>query len=235
LDSVIATRQTPLLVDVNASPEQNNPSPASSHNSARQSEAFVLPPAAIPSNALIRAPSPVASPEQAEPLSFFQRHKKKILWGLAIGFAIGLCIATAGVLAIAFSAAAATAAVVVGATSIVKAIAIGAGLTGAAGITGAVAGATKGAVADCKKTHEPVSSLVAGHSPITNGGNSAYIHQQANMSVAISHTAVTASMPSENSISAHTSEAASLSHALSDEYTHSPLSNARETPQARVI
>jgi hypothetical protein len=133
------------------------------------------------------SPPLAAQPEPEQPLSFFQRHKKKILWGLGIGLVVGACIATAGVLAIVFSGVVATAAAVVGATSILKAVGFGAAIAAAGGAIGAGIGAAKGAVSDCRPTPSAASPIVVQYAPITDGWDAGRIARQVGMPITGGH------------------------------------------------
>jgi hypothetical protein len=136
--------------------------------------------------------SPAINPAPANALpaekpSFFQRHKKKILWGLGIGLLVGLSIATGGVLAVMFSATVAATVAVVGVTTLASTIGLGVGVATTIGVLGAAGTAAGCAVFDYQKssTESPATAIIDhGHTAITDGYDTGRIHRETRMPIA---------------------------------------------------
>jgi hypothetical protein len=148
--------------------------------------------------------------------SFFQRHKKKILWGLGIGLIVGLTIATGGVFAVAFSGAVAATVAVVGATTLANTIGLGVGLAAAIGVLGAVGTATACAVSDYRhsRAEEPATAILDHpYMAITDAYDTGRIHRETGMPIAT---------PRNNTAPAHQNAATPQNTA-----THSTTNDAR--------
>ena len=127
------------------------------------------------------SPAPASTPrksvEAPATSSFWQRHKKKILWGVGIGVFIGLSIVTAGIIT-------GVAAGLVASVGLLGTIGIGAGATAAGAAVGASVGATSGMIADCCETPAEPASPTIPYAAMTDGWNIQRIHQQARMPIA---------------------------------------------------